>query len=116
MPDNKDIASSAISRRDFMQMGSSVGLGTALAGMVLNSCAKEIVTSPGTAGFIEDYQLIYCLRNGLPTDMDVYEAADWSVVSGLIELSMANCFSSIDFPDFTHGQWQARKPLGVIHV
>ena len=70
----------------------------------------------GGADFIEDYRLIYCLRNGLPTDMDVYEAADWSVVSGLTEMSVANRSQSVDFPDFTRGQWKTRKPLGIIHV
>jgi predicted dehydrogenase len=70
----------------------------------------------GGADFIEDYRLIYCLRNGLPTDMDVYEAADWSVVSGLTELSVANRSQAIDFPDFTRGQWKSRSPLGIIHV
>ncbi|MCF7921856.1 MAG: Gfo/Idh/MocA family oxidoreductase [Candidatus Marinimicrobia bacterium] len=70
----------------------------------------------GGADFIEDYRLIYCLRNGLPTDMDVYEAADWSVVSNLTEMSVANRSQTIDFPDFTRGQWKTRKPLGIIHV
>ncbi|NQV14413.1 Gfo/Idh/MocA family oxidoreductase [bacterium] len=70
----------------------------------------------GGADFIEDYRLIHCLRNGLPTDMDVYEAADWSVVSELTELSVAGRSQSIDFPDFTRGQWKTRTPLGIIGV
>ncbi len=70
----------------------------------------------GGADFIEDYRLIYCLRNGLPTDMDVYEAADWSVVSGLTEISVSNRSRSVDFPDFTRGLWKTRTPLGIISV
>ena len=31
-----------------------------------------------------DYRLIYCLRNGLPLDQDVYDAAEWS---SIVELS-----------------------------
>ena len=27
--------------------------------------------------YIMDYRLIYCLRNGLPLDMDVYDLAEW---------------------------------------
>lgn len=70
----------------------------------------------GGADFIEDYRLIHCLRNGLPTDMDVYEAADWSVVSALTEKSVGARSAPIDFPDFTRGQWKTRPPLGIIHV
>ncbi len=68
----------------------------------------------GGADFIEDYRLIHCLRNGLPTDMDVYEAVDWTVVSGLTELSVANGSKPIEFPDFTRGKWKTREPLGII--
>ena len=36
----------------------------------------------GGMDFIEDYRLIKCLREGLPTDMNVYDAAAlsaWSI-------------------------------------
>ena len=46
---------------------------------------------PGPAGaghggmdYIEDYRLIKCLREGLPTDMNVYDAA---ALSAVVELS-----------------------------
>ena len=68
----------------------------------------------GGADFIEIYRLIHCLRNGLPTDQDVYDAVDWSVVSGLTELSVANRSKPVDFPDFTRGLWKTRKPQGII--
>ncbi len=32
---------------------------------------------PRRMDFIMDYRLIYCLRNGLPLDMDVYDLAEW---------------------------------------
>lgn len=32
----------------------------------------------GGMDFIMDSRLIYCLRNGLPLDQDVYDAAEWS--------------------------------------
>jgi len=70
----------------------------------------------GGADFIEDYRLIYNLRHGRPTDMDVYEAADWSVVSGLTEISVANRSKPVDFPDFTRGQWKTREPLGILKI
>ena len=34
----------------------------------------------GGMDFIMDYRLVYCLRNGLPLDQDVYDAAEWSVL------------------------------------
>ncbi len=68
----------------------------------------------GGADYLELARLIYCLRNGLPTDMDVYDAADWTVVSGLTEESVAKRSRPIDFPDFTRGIWKTREPLGII--
>ena len=41
--------------------------------------AKE-VGGHGGMDFIMDYRLIHCLRNGLPLDMDVYDAAEWSSI------------------------------------
>ena len=64
--------------------------------------------------FIEDYRLIECLRKGLPMDMDVYDAAALSAVSGLSERSVAEGSTPQVFPDFTRGAWKHRPPLGVI--
>jgi hypothetical protein len=52
-----------------------------------------------------DYRLIHCLRNGLPLDEDVYDAAEWSAISELSETSIANQSMSIRVPDFTRGSW-----------
>jgi len=60
------------------------------------------------------YRLIKCLRNGTPPDMDVYDAATWSVVSELSERSVADRGRSVDFPDFTRGKWKTNPPLGII--
>jgi len=32
----------------------------------------------------------------------------------LSEKSVANRSGSTDFPDFTHGRWQATQPIGII--
>jgi len=64
----------------------------------------------GGMDYLEDYRLVKCLRNGTPTDMDVYDAAALSVVTELSEISVANRSQSIDFPDFTRGRWSERKP------
>ncbi|MCU0377528.1 MAG: Gfo/Idh/MocA family oxidoreductase [Bacteroidales bacterium] len=72
--------------------------------------AKEI-GGHGGMDFIMDWRLIDCLRNGLPIDQDVYDAALWSVITPLSEWSVANRSSSIDVPDFTCGAWKANKPV-----
>ena len=56
--------------------------------------------------YLEDYRLIHCLRNGLPTDMNVYDAAAISAVCELTEISVANMSTPVAFPDFTRGQWK----------
>jgi len=70
----------------------------------------------GGMDFIEDYRLIKCLHEGKPTDMNVYDAAAWSVVSELSESSVAQRSKSIDFPDFTRGNWKTNSPLGIIEA
>ncbi len=42
--------------------------------------------------------------------MDAYDAAAWSAVTPLSELSIENNGAPQDFPDFTRGQWIKRKP------
>ena len=49
-----------------------------------------------------DYKLIHCLHNGLPLDMDVYDAAEWSCIGELSHLSISNGSIPVDFPDFTN--------------
>jgi predicted dehydrogenase len=70
----------------------------------------------GGMDFIMDYRLIHCLKKGLPLDMDVYDAATWSAVSGLSEISVANRSKSVDFPDFSRGKWKTMEPLGIVTV
>lgn len=47
-----------------------------------------------------DYRLIFCLNNGLPLDMDVYDAAEWSCISELSHQSVSNGSTPVLFPDF----------------
>lgn len=53
-----------------------------------------------------DSRLIYCLHNGLPLDMDVYDAAEWSCLVELTNQSVAADGMPIEIPDFTRGRWQ----------
>ncbi|MBE0460834.1 MAG: Gfo/Idh/MocA family oxidoreductase [Candidatus Aminicenantes bacterium] len=70
----------------------------------------------GGIDFIEDFRLIEALRNGMPTDFDVYDAASWSVVSALSERSVAKRSNPVDFPDFTRGKWRFPRKLHVMEV
>ena len=73
--------------------------------------AKEIeekareVGGHGGMDFIMDYRLIWCLRNGKPLDMDVYDAAEWSCLGELTAASIANGSKPVKIPDFTRGRW-----------
>ncbi len=60
----------------------------------------------GGMDFIMDYRLIYCLRNGLPLDQDVYDAAEWSAIAQLSEKSVENQSVPIIIPDFTRGAYK----------
>jgi len=71
--------------------------------------AKEIGGHGGVDTMMA-WRLIDCLRNGIPLDMDVYDAAASSCISPLSEWSVANRSNSIDVPDFTSGQWKTNKP------
>lgn len=68
----------------------------------------------GGMDFLEDYRLIQSLRSGEPMDMDVYDAAAWSVICELTETSVANRSRPVEFPDFTRGGWKIRDPLGIV--
>ncbi|HVL39185.1 MAG TPA: Gfo/Idh/MocA family oxidoreductase [Fimbriimonadaceae bacterium] len=81
---------------------------------------KRVASDPSNQGghggmdFVMLWRIVYCLRNGLPLDQDVYDAAAWSVVGPLSEMSVANRGRSLDVPDFTRGQWKTMPPLGVV--
>ena len=70
--------------------------------------AKE-VGGHGGMDFIMDSRLVYCLQNGLPLDMDVYDLAEWCCLAELGELSMDNGCAPVAFPDFTRGEWNVVK-------
>ncbi|MEN8156446.1 MAG: Gfo/Idh/MocA family oxidoreductase [Bacteroidota bacterium] len=67
--------------------------------------ARE-VGGHGGMDFIMDYRLIYCLRNGLPLDQDVYDAAEWSAISELSVKSVELGSMPIAVPDFTRGAYK----------
>jgi len=54
-------------------------------------------------GFVE------AIKRHTATPMDVYDAAAWSAITPLSEMSIEMGNQTVDFPDFTSGQWMYRK-------
>lgn len=79
---------------------------------VVGEMAKKI-GGHGGMDFMMDWRLIDCLRNGLPLDQDVYDAALWSVIGPLSEESVAKRSLSLDVPDFTRGSWKNNTPVDI---
>ena len=78
----------------------------------IGELAKQ-VGGHGGMDFTMDWRLIDCLRNGLPLDQDVYDAATWSSVVALTEWSVANDSQSIKVPDFTCGAYKNNTPVDI---
>ena len=74
----------------------------------LVALAKE-VGGHGGMDYIMDYRMIYCLRNGLPMDIDVYDMAEWCCITPLSCLSLENGSMPVEVPDFTRGAWDQVK-------
>lgn len=70
----------------------------------------------GRRDYLMNLRLVHCLRNGLPLDMDVYDAASWSCLVELTERSVLKNGKSVDIPDFTRGGWKTAEPLGIVNV
>jgi hypothetical protein len=67
----------------------------------------------GGMDFLMEWRLIDCLRNGLPLDMDVYDAAAWSSIVPLSEWSVANSSCPVRIPDYTCGSYQTNSPVDI---
>ena len=64
----------------------------------------------GGMDFIMAWRLVTCMRQGLPPDMDVYDAAAWSAPGPLSVRSVAKGSAPQRFPDFTRGRWKHPSP------
>jgi predicted dehydrogenase len=78
----------------------------------IGDIAKE-VGGHGGMDFIMDWRLIDCLRNGLPLDQDVYDAAAWSSIFHLSQQSVKAKSKTVTVPDFTRGAWKTNKPFDL---
>lgn len=78
----------------------------------MGEIAKQI-GGHGGMDFLMDWRTIDCLRNGLPIDQDVYDAALWSSIIPLSVWSVANRSNSITVPDFTGDNWKKNLPVNL---
>jgi predicted dehydrogenase len=65
----------------------------------------------GPIDYMVVQQFIDAVRAKSQPPIDVYDAATWSVISPLTERSVAARSAAVDFPDFTRGKWNTRKPV-----
>lgn len=92
----------------------------ALLNQYLPGFVKDIEATARTIGghggmdYIMDYRLVYCLRHGLPLDMDVYDMAEWCCISELSRRSLEHGSAPVAIPDFTRGDWA--KTAGYRHA
>jgi len=63
----------------------------------------------GGMDFFVLHAFIESIKRGTTTPMDVYDAAAWSAITPLSEMSIALGNQTVEFPDFTSGQWMQRK-------
>ena len=70
----------------------------------------------GGMDFIMLYRLLQCMREGLPPDMDVYDAAAWSAPGPLSTASIAAGSAPMRFPDFTRGRWKQRSAPAIAEI
>lgn len=75
---------------------------------------KEMDRGHGGMDFLEDFRLIECLRSGVPTDFNVYDAV---ALSSMVELSIRSVRSGgkpQSVPDFTRGGWKTAAPWPIV--
>ena len=81
----------------------------------VSEMAKK-VGGHGGMDFIMDLRWAWCLQNGEPLDMDVYDLAATSCLCELTETSDRSGSKPQSIPDFTRGNWRNVKPWGVVNV
>jgi hypothetical protein len=64
----------------------------------------------GGMDYVMNWRLIQCLREGLPLDLTVYDAAAWSSIVPLSIASVAQGSAPVVVPDFTRGAWRHQSP------
>lgn len=68
----------------------------------------------GGMDFFVIHSFVESAKQNIAPPMDAYDAAAWSAITPLSELSIENNGEPQDFPDFTRGMWVKRKPYNWI--
>jgi len=76
----------------------------------------EYATGSGHGGmdFFVLQAFVESAKQNIAPPMDAYDAAAWSAITPLSEVSIANGGEVQDFPDFTRGNWVKRQPYDWI--
>ena len=69
----------------------------------------------GGMDFFVIHSFVESIKRQTPTPMDVYDAAAWSAITPLSEQSIDLGNQTVEFPDFTSGQWMYRKPVFALN-
>ncbi|MBK9530567.1 MAG: Gfo/Idh/MocA family oxidoreductase [Chitinophagaceae bacterium] len=69
----------------------------------------------GGMDFYVVHAFIESVKRKSGTPLDVYDAAAWSAITPLSEQSIALGNETVEFPDFTAGQWMYRKPVFALN-
>jgi hypothetical protein len=69
----------------------------------------------GGMDFFVIHAFIESVKRQQPTPMDVYDAAAWSAITPLSEQSIELGNTTVEFPDFTGGQWMYRQPVFALN-
>ncbi len=70
----------------------------------------------GGMDYVMNWRLIQCLRQGLPLDLTVYDAAAWSSIVPLSIASVSKGSAPLAVPDFTRGAWRDQPPSTLARV
>ncbi len=69
----------------------------------------------GGMDFFVIHAFIESIKRKTATPMDVYDGAAWSAITPLTEQSIELGNETVEFPDFTAGQWMYRKPVFALN-
>tara|TARA_R110001606_G_scaffold318448_2_gene465336 strand:- start:729 stop:2090 length:1362 start_codon:yes stop_codon:yes gene_type:complete len=75
---------------------------------------KAMGSGHGGMDFFVINAFVESAKQNIAPPMDAYDAAAWSAITPLSELSIENNGEPQDFPDFTRGNWIKRKPYNWI--
>jgi predicted dehydrogenase len=78
---------------------------------------KERSKGSGHGGidYFVDNAFVEIVKRKLEAPMDAYDAAAWSSITPLSEMSVAEGGEPVPVPDFTRGQWVKRKPVFAVN-